>query len=264
MKERYRTDSGQLSNLYDFSGLTAAVIKLALAKGIVADPASEADEDTPGVTNDLPPRSKKTYPPRSSMTHEEEISNKNQNNKKQFSNVRSDTVAKTQKEGNGGNGTYSHIAATAIGNGHKPVKPNTRTAKPTQPGKTGMTKLGDMLQDRLQDLMTQSTADPPKLPNGYTEEEDAIALYIEPYSRELGDEGHSKSNIRQAINIFTDIKSEIPELTVGQYLYILETFKDVVQYRRGVKNKMAYYFTCLRNHLWPQEHTQAKQGSLFN
>jgi len=265
VKERYRTDSGQLSNLYDFSGLTAAIVKLALIRGLVTDPASEAEGNTPPDKNVIPPPDKFFTPPLTKTSPEEEISKKKKNKKKQLSNIRTANAQNSQGNGDTSpNGTYSHIALAAIGNDKK-TEENTgvgkrRTSKTSRPGQIGLTKIGDLLQERMQEFMTQAPAAPPKLSNGYTEEEDAIALYIEPYSRELGDETHCKSNVRQAINIYTDIKQEIPEFTVGQYLYILETFKNLVQYRRGVKNKMAYYFKSLRNHLWPPE----KTGSLPN
>jgi hypothetical protein len=50
--------------------------------------------------------------------------------------------------------------------------------------------------------------------------------------------------------VYYAIKREIPDMTIEQYLYVLETFKDVVRMRANVKKRGAYYFTCLRNCLW--------------
>lgn len=238
VKERYRTDQGQLSNLYDFSGLTAAVIKLALAKGLVIDPALEANADPPSDKIVLPPSDKNVLPPRTKTSAKKEISKKKTSKKERTpSSSRSGSAAKP--EGNGRN-----IAATAIGNAQE-QEVHRLNAEPMS--------IGTIIQGRIAQLTAQSKREQPTLPNGFTEEEDAIALYIETFSFALGDEAHTTSNVTQAINLYYAIRRELPELTLNHYLYLLEAFKDVVRIRKNVKKKGAYYFTCLRNALWNQE-----------
>ena len=161
-------------------------------------------------------------------------------------NLRNAGAKNSKKEGERGDTTYSHIDRGAIGNGDNGNKRQSKRRSLAE-----RSSIKTQLQQRVDEITQQATRKPPTLPNGYTEEEDAIATYIEDYSRILSDQAHTRSNIRQALNIFAQIKSEIPGLEVEHYLFILETFKDIVKMRANVKNRGAYYFTSLRNHLWP-------------
>jgi Helix-turn-helix domain len=163
------------------------------------------------------------------------------------SNLRNADAKNSKKEEGRGDTTCSHIDRGTIRKEENTIYPHSsnRNTGASTPSPT------HTILKRVEEITQQASRRPPTLPNGYTEEEDAIAAYIEDYSRILNDQAHTRSNARQAINIFTQIKSEIPGLEVEHYLFILETFNDIVKMRANVKNKGAYYFRSLRNHLWP-------------
>jgi Helix-turn-helix domain len=96
--------------------------------------------------------------------------------------------------------------------------------------------------------------DAKRLPNGYTDEEDVIARFLEDFSRELGDAEHTKSNVTQALNLWHLCQTEFTNVDLAFYLDVLQAARDLVRKRHITKrngattNRMPYYFATIRDY----------------
>jgi hypothetical protein len=269
VKERYRTDHGQLSNLYDFSGLTAATVKLAIAKGLVKP---VDDEGNPLDKNVLPPLDKNVTPPATNVSTEEEIS-KNTHNKNKYT-PRNSKAKK--EETDGVNQTYSHIAQTAIGNGNTRENSQGHTRNNSLEQDNGMHQTnGSSEQSNIEQSKQQGNGR--KQANGFTSAAEIIGIpqdhwqvldaqnrgerinevefvtsYIEDFSRDLGDDFEKiPSNITRAVNIYHEwgqqdlmfFRKKMQQAK-GEALGATRIKKRNSQ---GGINRMPWFFTDLRD-----------------
>ncbi len=87
-----------------------------------------------------------------------------------------------------------------------------------------------------------------RLPDLDPETYEGVVAVIKDYSRKLGDEGHTNSNITQATNLIAASGCDFNTF----YMHVIDAYKITCQ-RNGLENRSRYFFKVLRDRLLPPD-----------